>query len=1354
MTISNRNISHRGALILRLASVLILAVCGFWLGLRGQAIHTKTGDPANPLPDLRGQAAVEHLKQEELYDSLAEAVAVAQYNTEALPSRGAYNYSHNVVARWDQIEHEYSQSIIHNQQSTIIDPPLSLQAVLAGNDLLIGDTFGFTVAISGDTAVVGANVSGVIGLVYVFVRNGKTWSEQQKLTVSDGAQFVLIQSVAISGDTLLTGVDIFDANRQGAAFVFVRDGMKWTQQEKLTALDGATGDGFGVSVAIDGETAIVGATGAAGGGAAYVFERSDKSWVQQQKLAGAAGDGFGASVAISADTVVVGANFADGANSDQGVAYVFARVGTIWSLQQKLTASDGATGAGFGFSVAISGETAVVGADRADIGVKLNQGAAYIFVRGGKNWNEQQILTASDGAAFDNFGRSVAISGEKVVVGEDGADIDENRGQGAAYVFARSGTAWTQRQKLTVLGGSADDLFGASAAISEDTVVIGTNTTPGIFLESREIAPGSRAAVGPPGAAFVFAPCPAIIVNPINPVLPAGVFGIPYSQSFMGSSGTVPYNFTVIAGALPPGLILYPDGTLSGAPAASGAFNFTIQATDTFGCAGSRDYTLVINNSTCAAIAINPATLPMGTTGLAYNQTLMASAAVSAFDFSVSRGSLPPGLTLSLAGLLSGTPTSVGLFNFTVQATLANGCAGTRAYTLVINSCLSVDQVTLPKGKAGMAYNQTLTVSGATGPFSFSVSSGSLPPGLDLSSAGLINGTPTSTGFFAFTVQVTAANGCAGVRAYTLVINCPSIIINPATLPAGTLGMPYNQTLMAPGATAPINFSADNAALPPGLTLSSTGLLSGTPTSVGVFTFGVAVNAAFGCSGSRNYTLVIKDPSCPAIIIDPETLPAGTSTFAYNQTLTASGGTPPYNFSVLSDFLPANLTLSPSGTLGGTPIFIGAFNIAVQATDANGCASARNYTLVINRPPCPAITIDPVTLPTGTAGVAYNQRLTGLGELTPFTFSVSKGSLPPGLSLTSTGLLRGTPIAVGDFNFTVQAADFSGCAGMGAYTLTITCPTIAINPATLPTGKIGSAYNQTLTATGANTPIGFTVNTGSLPPGLTLTSAGLLSGSPISTGSFNFTVMATDAFGCMDVTAYIVTIEPSAFVTVSAASYKSPVAPKEIVVGFGSSLAASIALASSPSFPTVLNGTSVKVKDSAGVARDALLFFISPSQINYQIPDGTATGEATVSVFIGPHLVAVGPVQIVMTAPSIFALNASGNGPAAALDALTFAPAPFNPELAEGMPNFIAVWGTGLGADATDGGGNVFASVKAFIDGNFEAQVTYAGLAPGFQGSNQFNIELPFGITSGVHTLTISRGAVISNEVTILIQRE
>jgi uncharacterized protein (TIGR03437 family) len=313
-----------------------------------------------------------------------------------------------------------------------------------------------------------------------------------------------------------------------------------------------------------------------------------------------------------------------------------------------------------------------------------------------------------------------------------------------------------------------------------------------------------------------------------------------------------------------------------------------------------------------------------------------------------------------------------------------------------------------------------------------------------------------------------------------------------------------------------------------------------------------------------------------------------------------------------------------------------------------------------------------------------------------------------------------------------------------AYVFTrVECQTITISPAALPDAVASIPYNQTLTASGGIGPITFSLAAGALPAGLSIDPAGSISGTPAGPGTFNFTVRATDAVGCTEMNTYTVKTAFSGFVTVSAASYTSPVASKEIVAGFGVILP----------LPTSLAGARVIVKDSAGIERVAPLYFISPSQINYQIPDGTALGPASISAFNDNLLLALGSVQIVATAPSIFALNASGFGPAAALDALTFLPAPFNAELADGAPNFIAVWGTGLGADATDGGGNVFASVTALIDGE-EAQVTYAGLAPGFQGANQFNIQLPLGITSGEHTLTISRGAMTSNEVTILIQRE
>src|SRR5205085_941741 len=161
---------------------------------------------------------------------------------------------------------------------------------------------------------------------------------------------------------------------------------------------------------------------------------------------GAADDLFGDSVALSGDAALVGAVFdAIGANSNQGSAYVFVRSGTTWTQQQKLTASDGATNDQFGRSVALSGNTALVGAD----GGNANQGSAYVFVRSGTIWMQQQKLIASDGAVGDFFGVSVALSGETVFVAASSDDIGANASQGSAYVFVRTGTAWTQQQKLT-----------------------------------------------------------------------------------------------------------------------------------------------------------------------------------------------------------------------------------------------------------------------------------------------------------------------------------------------------------------------------------------------------------------------------------------------------------------------------------------------------------------------------------------------------------------------------------------------------------------------------------------------------------------------------------------------------------------------------------------------------------------------------------------------------------------------------------------------------------------------------------------------------------------------------------------
>jgi hypothetical protein len=332
----------------------------------------------------------------------------------------------------------------------IVDPWFR-QAKLVAPDRATDDKFGWSVAVSGDTAVVGAPDDDILanvnaGSAYVFLRSGVTWALQQKLAAPGGlaSDFFGI-SVAVSGDTALVGAyqhDIAANGDAGSAYVFLRSGVTWAQQQKLTAADGATNDRFGVSVAVSGDTAVVGAyhddTPAADAGSAYVFLRSGVTWAQQQKLTGAdsaTNDRFGVSVAVSGDTAVVGAAADDTFAGDVGSAYVFLRSGVTWAQQPKLTASDGAAGDRFGTSVAVSGDTAVVGAVGDDTPAGVDAGSAYVFLRSGVTWALPQKLIAPDGAATELFGSSVAVSGDTVVVGAYNDDIGAIPGAGSASVF-------------------------------------------------------------------------------------------------------------------------------------------------------------------------------------------------------------------------------------------------------------------------------------------------------------------------------------------------------------------------------------------------------------------------------------------------------------------------------------------------------------------------------------------------------------------------------------------------------------------------------------------------------------------------------------------------------------------------------------------------------------------------------------------------------------------------------------------------------------------------------------------------------------------------------------------------------
>jgi len=493
--------------------------------------------------------------------------------------------------------------------------PIAQEAYLKASNTDPQDFFGSSVSISGNTVVVGAfpeastatgvngnqadNSASESGAAYVFVRNGGGWNQEAYLKASNtdvGDRFGF--SVAISGDTAVIGAIFEDssstgvngnqadnsAQGAGAAYVFVRNGGFWSQEAYLKASNTDVSDAFGASVAVSGDTIVVGARGesssatgvngnqadnhAHGSGAAYVFVRNGGVWSQEAYIKASntdSGDLFGDSVAISSDTVVVGAwgekSTATGVNGNQadnsaffaaGAAYVFVRNGVLWSQEAYIKASNTDSGDEFGISVAILGNTVVIGAPgekSSATGVNGNQadnsaqtaGAAYVFVRSG-GWSQQAYLKASNTDAFDNFGRLVAISVDTVVagaIGESSSATGVNGNQtdncadsaGAAYLFVRNAGVWSQQAYLKASNTNLNDEFGWSVAIFADTVVVGApgERSSATGVNGNQADNSDRFA----GAAYVFFSPPPPILIASGEVLSVGSGGtIDYAIDF------------------------------------------------------------------------------------------------------------------------------------------------------------------------------------------------------------------------------------------------------------------------------------------------------------------------------------------------------------------------------------------------------------------------------------------------------------------------------------------------------------------------------------------------------------------------------------------------------------------------------------------------------------------------------------------------------------------------------------------------------------------------------------------------------------------------------------------------------
>ena len=611
--------------------------------------------------------------------------------------------------------------------------------------------------------------------------------------------------------------------------------------------------------------------------------------------------------------------------------------------------------------------------------------------------------------------------------------------------------------------------------------------------------------------------------------LPAGSVGAAYTVTLAGSGGIAPYKWTLTAGTLPTAWTLTSAGVLSGpAPVAGqvGATNLTFELTDSGTATAltvTQQLTLTINPA--VAIAFTGSVPATATWNVAYSGSAAAGGGAGALTYSIASGAMPTGLSLNAAtGAITGTPTAVGTFNFTIQAADAFGDANTQAYSIKVSyPALAVTAATLPTGYVGSTYTtKTLTATGGTGTgYTWALATGSaLPAGMNLSAAGVISGKPTATTPTSFTVTVTDSASNTANGTFSITVDAAVSITTATTLPTAYVGSNYSQTLVATGGSGTgYTWALASGSNPPaGLNLSATGVLSGKPTTAGTPNFAVIVTDSVGNTATATFTVTISAGET----INPATLPVGYPGTVYTPTtLTATGGTGTgftWTWAAATgSTLPAGLSISTTGIITGTPINATTAslvsNVVVTVTDSVGNTATANFSVTIEA----TLAISSgVTLPGGVLATAYSDTLAATGGSGGNIWSTNVAGTTSlaaiGLSLSSAGVVSGASPTLGTATFTGTVTDSASHTANLLFSVTVS-NALTITTNSLPAAYSGTLYSQTLAAAGGTgTGYKWTATSSNLATfNLTLTNGGLLSGTPATSGTASFTATVTDS---------------------------------------------------------------------------------------------------------------------------------------------------------------------------------------------------------------------------------------------------
>jgi hypothetical protein len=600
--------------------------------------------------------------------------------------------------------------------------------------------------------------------------------------------------------------------------------------------------------------------------------------------------------------------------------------------------------------------------------------------------------------------------------------------------------------------------------------------------------------------------------NITTSVLPIREVGAPYKVILKNTGGLSPFTWTINSGSLPDGLTLNSrTGEISGAAnQTADAVDITFAVTDSLGGIDTR----ILNITIQGPPLITTTLLANGEIGNDYTGILTAKNGTAPYTWSIVMGDLPDGLELDpTTGEISGNADSAGTFQILFQVTdSVSGCS-TRQLSITILSGPLINDLSLNDGEIGLSYYQTLTASGGTSPYKWSIVSGVLPAGLVFNAnAGLISGKPTVVvNSLSITFKVTSKLGGSSTK--TLQISTfTKPVITTSTLAGVETGLYYLQTLSAAEGKDPYTWSVQSGQLPEGFTLDpGTGNIAGT-TSIAPTSRTITFKVTDKLGGTASKGLTIKVAAGPAITT--AALPDGEVGIAFNNSLAAKGGVPPYTWSLISGILPPDLTLNKNtGMIKGTPSkSADPSQLTFQVADSLGGTGTKNFNFTVFSPPG----ISTTAMAQGEIKRKYSQRLDTSGGTSPFTWSVQSGKLPSGLSLNKkTGVVSGTPKTAGTTTLTFKVTDKNGGAGIKELTIKVSAAPTITTKSPLASGEIGIAFQQTLSAANGVEPYTWSMSSKALPQGLTLNPAtGLISGTPTkSTNGTAIVFKVTDSLG-------------------------------------------------------------------------------------------------------------------------------------------------------------------------------------------------------------------------------------------------